>query len=171
MKTFHLKKKSFFFIFLLILFTEAVNHKFYVSTSVAEFLEEKKSIQVISQIFIDDLENALKLNYQGDLKLYPDSDPILIDSLISNYLDNHLKFIENGNVLKNSFVGREYKNDVLVCYIEVFFDSTPQLIQVRNTILFDFISEQKNIFHFQNGNLRKSYLFYSDNSTYMINLK
>ena len=164
MKTFHLKKKSFFFIFLLILFTEAVNHKFYVSTSVAEFLEEKKSIQVISQIFIDDLENALKLNYQGDLKLYP-------DSLISNYLDNHLKFIENGNVLKNSFVGREYKNDVLVCYIEVFFDSTPQLIQVRNTILFDFISEQKNIFHFQNGNLRKSYLFYSDNSTYMINLK
>ena len=112
MKTFHLKKKSFFFIFLLILFTGAVNHKFYVSTSVAEFLEEKKSIQVISQIFIDDLENALKLNYEGDLKLYPDSDPILIDSLISNYLDNHLKFIENGNVLKNSFVGREYKNDV-----------------------------------------------------------
>ena len=163
MKTFHLKKKSFFFIFLLILFTEAVNHKFYVSTSVAEFLKEKKSIQVISQIFIDDLD--------GDLKLYPDSDPILIDSLISNYLDNHLKFIENGNVLKNSFVGREYKNDVLVCYTEVFFDSIPQLIQVRNTILFDFISEQKNIFHFQNGNLRKSYLFYSDNSTYMINLK
>ena len=60
MKTFHLKKKSFFFIFLLILFTGAVNHKFYVSTSVAEFLKEKKSIQVISQIFIDDLENALK---------------------------------------------------------------------------------------------------------------
>ena len=171
MKIYHLNKKLFFFIFPLILFTGAVNHKFYVSTSVAEFLGEKKSIQVISQIFIDDLENALKLNYEGDLKLYPDSDPILIDSLISNYLDNHLKFIENGNVLKNSFVGREYKNDVLVCYTEVFFDSIPQLIQVRNTILFDFISEQKNIFHFQNGNLRKSYLFYSDNSTYMINLK
>ena len=106
---------------------------------------------MISQIFIDDLENALKLNYQGDLKLYPDSDPILIDSLISNYLDNHLKFIENGNVLKNSFVGREYKNDVLVCYTEVFFDSIPQLIQVRNTILFDFISEQKTFFISRTG--------------------
>tara|TARA_X000000368_G_scaffold403008_1_gene377510 strand:- start:228 stop:743 length:516 start_codon:yes stop_codon:yes gene_type:complete len=170
MNTFHLKKKSFFFIFLLILFTEAANHKFYVSTSIAEFLKEKKSIQVISQIFIDDLENVLKLNYEGDLKLYPDTDPILVDSLISNYVDNHLKFIENGNVLKNSFVGREYKNDVLVCYTEVFFDSIPQSFQVRNTILFDFISEQKNIFHFQYGKVRKSYLFYSDKNTYVINL-
>jgi len=171
MKIYHLIKKLFFFIFPLILFVSSVSHKFYVSTSVAEFLEEKKSIQVISQIFIDDFENALKLNYKDVLRLSPDNDPILIDSLISKYFNKHLKFIENGNVLKNSFVGREYKNDVLVCYTEVFFDSIPQLIQVRNTILFDFISEQKNIFHFQNGNLRKSYLFYSDNSTYMINLK
>jgi len=171
MKIYHLIKKLFFFIFPLILFVSSVSHKFYVSTSVAEFLEEKKSIQVISQIFIDDFENALKLNYKDVISLSPDSDPILIDSLISKYFNKHLKFIENGNVLNNIFIGREYKNDVVVCYIEVLFDSIPQSIKVRNTILFDFISDQKNIFHFQNGNLRKSFLFYSDNNTHMINLK
>jgi len=171
MKIYHLIKKLFFFIFPLILFVSSVSHKFYVSTSVAEFLEEKKSIQVISQIFVDDFENALKLNYKDVISLSPDSDPILIDSLISKYFNKHLKFIENENVLNNIFIGREYKNDVVVCYIEVLFDSIPQSIKVRNTILFDFISDQKNIFHFQNGNLRKSFLFYSDNNSYVINLK
>jgi len=171
MKIYHLNKKPFFFIFPLILFVSSVSHKFYVSTSVAEFIKEKKSIQVISQIFIDDFENVLKLNYEDVLKLSPDSDPILIDSLISKYFNKNLKFIENGNVLNNIFIGREYKNDVVVCYTEVLFDSIPQSIKVRNTILFDFISDQKNIFHFQNGDLRKSFLFHSNDNTFMINLK
>ena len=171
MKIFQLNKKSFFFIFSFILFVSSVSHKFYVSTSVAEFVKEKKSIQVISQIFIDDFENALKINYGDVLKLSPDSNPILIDSLISGYFNKHLKFIENGNVLDNIFVGREYKNDVVVCYTEVLFDSIPESIKVRNTILFDFISDQKNIFHFQNGDSRKSFLFYSNDNTFMITLK
>jgi hypothetical protein len=171
MKIFQLNKKSFFFIFSLILFVSSVSHKFYVSTSVAEFVKEKKSIQVISQIFIDDFENALNLNCEDVLKLSPDSNPILIDSLISDYFNKHLKFIENGNVLDNIFIGREYKNDLVICYTEVLFDSIPQSIKVRNTILFDFISDQKNIFHFQNGDSRKSFLFYSNNNTFMINLK
>ena len=63
MKTFYLIKK----LFILILFTNTNSHKFYVSTSVAEFVQEKKSIQVISQIFIDDLENALNLIYNDVL--------------------------------------------------------------------------------------------------------
>lgn len=167
MKTFYLIKK----LFILILFTNTNSHKFYVSTSVAEFVQEKKSIQVISQIFIDDLENALNLNSNDILKLSPDSDKILIDSLVSNYLENHLKFIENGKIIKNIFIGREYVNDVVVCYTEVLFDSIPKSIQIKNTILFDFISEQKNIFHFQNGDSRKSFLFDIYDNIYRINLK
>ncbi len=171
MKNFSQKKISFLVFILFILFVRADNHKFYVSTSIAKLIQDKKTIQVISQIFIDDLENTLKLNYDKIIKLAPDSNSIIVDSLLSDYFQNNLKFIESGKVLNSFFVGKEYKKDVAICYTEFFFDSIPKSVQVRNTILFDFTLEQKNIFHFQNENLRKSFLFHPDENTFSIKLR
>ena len=43
------------------------SHKFYVSTTEIEFKEDSKSLQITSQLFIDDIELQLRSN-QNDLK-------------------------------------------------------------------------------------------------------
>jgi len=93
-------------------------HKFYVSTTTVEFKSETKTIEIISQVFTDDLESVLKLKDQ-ELTLDPDSDQERIDELIANYFKQTLQFSSKGELLDYVFFGKEYKNDIAKCYIEL----------------------------------------------------
>ena len=75
---------------LLFLFFLEGSHKFYVSTSVIEYKEEEKTLQITSQIFIDDLELVLKKD-DPSLRLAPDNRKELIDSLVNQYFEEKIK--------------------------------------------------------------------------------
>ena len=40
--------------------TSLKDHKFYVSLTQVEYVKEKQSLQIISRVFLDDIEDALK---------------------------------------------------------------------------------------------------------------
>ena len=44
-------------------------HKFYLSVTNVDYAEKEESLQIISRIFVDDMENALKTRYDFDARL------------------------------------------------------------------------------------------------------
>ena len=52
-------------------FAGFVAHKFYVSTTKVEYVKERKSIQIISKIFVEDLEQVLQERYSSRVQLDP----------------------------------------------------------------------------------------------------
>ena len=87
---------------LLFLFFLEGSHKFYISTSLIEYKEEEKSLQITSQIFIDDLELVLKKN-DSSLRLAPDNRKEIIDSLVNQYFEENIKMQSNSKPLKLNY--------------------------------------------------------------------
>ena len=71
------------------------------------------------------------------------------------------------------FLGKEYDNDIMICYLEVskIDISTATSISVENEVLMDIFEEQKNVVHFKLGNQKKSFVLIRENNKGMLNLK
>lgn len=156
-------------IVVLILFLGAATHKFYVSTTVVNYKEATGVLQVTSQLFIEDLELALKLS-NPKLRLFPDSDSLQVHALLENYLKHHLLFKMEDSILPHTFLGRKYKNDLVVCYLEVPIHTAERVV-LENRIFFDLYEEQKNIIHFKKGSKRKSFMLHLESPMIEILLK
>ena len=57
------------FILLLPLITSSTDHKFYVSITKVEYVAETESLQIITQFFLDDIEEVLQKRYRKDVSL------------------------------------------------------------------------------------------------------
>ena len=55
------------------------------------------------------------------------------------------------------FLGKVYKSDVLVAYMELQMDSIQSPLSIKNTIFFDYLPDQKNIIHLKLASKRKKF--------------
>ncbi len=101
------------------LFTGFVVHKFYVSTTKVEYAKEKKSIQIISKIFVEDLEQVLQERYSSRVQLDPKRETELDQNYLIEYVLQKLKFKVNGNDAPLIYIGKEYDIDILHIYLEI----------------------------------------------------
>jgi hypothetical protein len=129
-----------------------------------EYKTEKKSLQITTQLFIDDVELLLQQK-DPSIRLFPDSNPSEIDRLLELEFNNALQIHIDQKQLKYDYVGREYKNDVIQCYLEIELLNPIQKLKVSNKMLFNLFYDQQNIIHFKNKTFRKSFLLRSDNDS------
>ena len=156
---------SIFLIFVHIIFIpKNIEHKFYVSTTTIEFKEEKNVIQITCQLFIDDVEKSLN-RYQEGIKLAPDSNKQGIDKLLKKSLKKSILISIDGKTTDLIYIGREYKNDILQCYLEANAPASSQNLSIENRTFFDLFEDQQNIIHYKNKSIRKSFLLYSENDS------
>ncbi|MFQ3340443.1 MAG: hypothetical protein ACI9TK_000094 [Flavobacteriaceae bacterium] len=151
------------------LFTDIETHKFYVSTTEIEYKREIKMFQIKSQLFIDDLELLLQQE-EKSLRLDPDSNTQLSDSLLKTHLKKELQFIIDGEPQEITYLGNEYKNDIVVCYLELYIDELPRALEIKNRMFFDLFDTQQNIIHFKSEVRRKSFLLRPEAPTLVIDL-
>lgn len=131
-------------------------HKFYVSVTQIEYKEDQKSLQIISRIFIDDIEEVLRKRYDESLVLVSEKEEAQINQYLDRYLQQKLSIVVNGKEVAFTFIGKEYDNDLVLCYLEATDISSLESITVSNLALMDFFDEQQNIIHVKKGNKRKS---------------
>jgi len=144
-------------------------HKFYVSTTSIKYIPEDRSLQITAQVFTDDLEFTLQKITSG-IKLNPDNNADLVDSLTKKYFQKNLVFKSNELDLPFDYLGKIYRNDLLVAYLEILLDSTIMNFEIKNTLLFDFTDDQKNILHFRSQGIRRSFLSVTSKHSFDINL-
>ncbi|WP_291119426.1 DUF6702 family protein [Flavobacterium sp. UBA6135] len=144
-----LKKISFFSLGVLICvsLTAASIHKFYVSINQINFVSEKKELQITSRFFIDDVNNALEKKHKSIFYLADKRETPEMTKAFEAYYFENFSIKVNNKSAKLQIVNREIEDDVIILYSVSKNISKISSIEVKNTMLFDFISEQQNIIH------------------------
>ncbi|MBQ4805025.1 peptidase E [Aquimarina sp. MMG015] len=143
-------------VFLVSLSSFTALHKFYVSVTQIEYKEEEKSLQIISRIFVDDIEEVLRKRYDETIELVSNEQEEKVDQYLTTYLKQKLSITVNGEEVFFNFIGKEYDNDLVLCYLEVENVESLKTIVVSNQVLMDFFDDQQNIIHVKKQKKRKS---------------
>lgn len=162
-------KRLIFLMLLLPMLTAATAHKFYVSVSKIEYSEKDRSLQMITTLFADDLENTLKARYGDKVSLDPEKETQLDQQLLKEYILKKLQITVDGQVRELDYIGREYENDIVRVYIEVPEVEDPNKVAIHAAWLFELFEEQQNIIHMKKGDTRRSLVLEPDNPKGVLN--
>lgn len=152
-----------------LLISSNVKHDYYVSVTEVKYSKKEESLQIVSQIFINDFEKLLRERYDKNITLAPDSDVNTIEKYMERYMADKLKVKVNAEDVNFKFIGKEYKDDITYCYLEIENISDIKSIEITNTLLFDVLPEQQNIVRLKLLNKNKSFLLLPDNDKCMLN--
>ena len=161
--------KHLFLILILPLFAFTTMHKYYISVTQINYLQEKQSVQITSRIFIDDLEKLLRERYDDNLTLADENESTTTDNFIARYLKEKIKIKINGKDVNMTFIGKEYDTDIVKCYLEIGGIKKIESIEISNQVLFDLFSEQQNIVKTKIYDKQKSFLIDRNNKNALLN--
>ncbi|QIE60466.1 hypothetical protein G5B37_13100 [Rasiella rasia] len=152
--------------FLLLLFpllTASTSHKFYVSITTIEYAQKEQSLQIITKIFLDDIEDALEARYGKKFRFNSTKETEAETKVLKDYVFQKFKVNVNGSPATLNFIGKEYDIDVVKCYIEIPNVTQLSTIEIENKVLLDMFDEQQNIIHVKNNKTRRSLVLEKEN--------
>ena len=123
-------------------------HPLHISVTEIEYNNKVNSLQIISRIFVDDLETAIR-----DEKKSPNLDILNpkggqeTKALIADYLEKHFIISLDGKKQKMNFLGYEEENFAFVCYLEIESITEFKILEVENTVITEMYSDQSNLVH------------------------
>lgn len=133
-------------------------HEYYVSVTNVEYVDKQQSVQVISQIFIEDFEVLIRKRYNDQVVLAIDNELESVDLYMERYLKKKLQISINGKDVEFNFLGKQYQDDIVFCYLEIENIQEINSITIVNDILFDLYNEQENIVRTKINNKNKSFI-------------
>ena len=143
-------------------------HNFYVSTTSIRFVSNDKTLQITTQVFLDDFESVLNVYGEDKIELKAAGSQEEIDKIVKDYLQKNITFNNGEQSFTFDFLGKIYRNDLMVAYMELKLDSTPKYFNIKNTLFYELLPDQKNIIHLKAGSKRKSFLAVSSKSEFEI---
>lgn len=131
------------------LFMSAVSlfHPFYISMTDLEYNNKTKTLQVSVRIFTDDLEKTLRKNCNCKVDLTQTEKKSQMNSLINNYLQQHLAVRINNKNVNLQFIGFQNEEESTWSYFEAATILPPKQIVINNSLLHDYKTEQINMLH------------------------
>ena len=155
-------------VLLVMSFTTA--HKYYVSVTQVEYVEKQKSLQIITRIFIDDIEKLFQERYDENLILAGKDEPVkAVNSYVERYLKSKLVISINGKPQQLTYVGREYEDDIMYIYLEIENVSDIKSFEISNAVLFDLYAEQQNIVRTKIYSKHKSFVLIAEKNKGLLN--
>lgn len=148
---------------LIIPFLSFSAHKYYLSMTQIEYSEEQKSLQIIINVFMDDIEMAINSEYDVNLQLTTSREPKNSGEYFEKYLNETLKFKLQDKEVSYKYLGKEYEGDLVYFYLEIPNVSNPQPIEISNTILVKYFADQKNVVKMKVGKKRRSKILNKSN--------
>ena len=144
---------------LLLISGELKAHPFYISLCQVNYNEEDHLLEFAIKIFAEDLEKELHDQGIEPLFLGEKIENLNSDSIIFTYINSKVKVDLNGQKASFKYVGKEIEDDAIWCYVEIQDVNTIHSLSVRNQILLDTHSDQKNIVQFTMNNHTNNFLF------------
>lgn len=131
-------------------------HPLHVSVTEIEHDAEAKRLEIISRIFIDDLELAIKNQIgKAHLDLTEPGEGFSTDDLLKNYIKNKFIVTVNGKEHLVEYVGYEVELPVVYLYAQVSNIRKVKDIAVSNTLIMETYDDQTNLVHVKaNGKLK-----------------
>ena len=122
-------------------------HDYHLSKCMVEYSTPDKAVQVSIQLFIDDLEEALRLEGHDRLALCTSKEAPDAETYLEEYLNKHFIIKVNGEKQKYNYLGKEISEDLLSlwCYLEVEGIQDIISLGVSNDLLMEAYPDQQNI--------------------------
>ena len=123
-------------------------HPMHVSVTEIEFDEKEKELEIMSRVFIDDLEKTLQNNLkQPELDLLDPKNGQTIDQMAGKYLLDHLKISLDNKSQTITYLGHERDGEALVFYLLVSKVKKWKTIQITNEVITETHDDQSNLVH------------------------
>ena len=160
-------KKSLLFLFIIPLLSFST-HKYYLSLTQINYKSETKSIQIIINVFMDDIETALNKDNNIDLRLHTKKELKNNDVYFENYLKEKLIFKVNETSKNFTYIGKEYEGDLVYFYLEIENIDSLKTLKLTNNILLKHFPKQQNLVKTKVHKKHKTLLLTKDeNSTFL----
>lgn len=163
--------KIILFLVILPLMSFKAVHKYYVSLTEIEYIKKERSVQIITRIFIDDFEAVLRNRYDENITLAAKNESNEIDYYIEKYLKDKIKININNRQMDMNFLGKQYEDDMVLCYLEIQNVDKISSIKVENKFLYELFPDQKNMVRFKIYDINKSILLIKGNDKGLLNLQ
>lgn len=111
------------------------------------YAPEKKMLQITSRIFVDDLNKALEKKYNKKLFLGSEKESAEEMILLKKYFLEKFSVKVNGQTKTVHFLSKELEGDILICYCNVKEINKINSLEIFNSVLIDWNTEQQNITH------------------------
>ena len=138
-------------------------HPFYIAVTEINLNTSDKTLEVSCKMFADDLEQTIERNNHTSLDISAEKDKASFDKFIPAYVKAHLAIAVDGKRTNLSYIGYEKEKESAYCYFQVENISSLKKIDIIDSILHDFTSDQINIIHVTvNGKRQSTKLDYPD---------
>ena len=145
------------------IFNGATTHPIYVSVTEIQHNVKEKTLEVSCKIFTGDFEAILKSKSKSKINLLQPTDKKLMETLVDQYIQQHLKIKVDGQTKKLEFLGYEQNEDAIQSYFEIYEVARMKKIDIQDDILYEYKSEQISIIHIVvNGNRKSTKLVNPD---------
>ena len=152
-------------ILMVFVFAGATKHPIYVSVTEIQHNAKDKTLEISCKIFTGDFETILKSKTKSKINLLQPSDKKLMEYLVNQYIQEHLKIKVDGKLMQMDFLGYEQNEDAIQSYFEIGDVATIKKIDVQDDILYEYKSEQISIIHIVvNGNRKSTKLVNPDSN-------
>tara|TARA_B110000902_G_scaffold124317_1_gene145176 strand:- start:729 stop:1226 length:498 start_codon:yes stop_codon:yes gene_type:complete len=147
-----------FLLLFIIPFISFSAHKYYLSLTQITFKPASKTVQVIINVFMDDIETALNSDYKIDLQLTTKKELEDNDVYFKKYLKEKIHFKVDGIAKEFTYLGKEYDADLVYFYLEIENINQLKTLEITNNILTKHFPQQQNMTKCKLGEKHKSIL-------------
>jgi hypothetical protein len=131
-------------------------HKYYIALTEIEHNPKSQSVQMIMNVFMDDIELAINKDYHTNLQLASKNEVQNVDSLFEKYLNEHFKIKINNSPSTYKYIGKEYDGDIIFFYLEIENITEVKVIEIQNDVLTKYFPDQQNLVKAKINGTRKS---------------
>jgi len=149
----------------------ATVHKFYASTTRVEYVPQEQSLQIITEIFTDDIQQALSKRNLREIHLDSKKQTPADVLLLRDYVFKKLVVYLNDVKQEYDYIGLQYDIDRVKLFLEITNVSALEQIEIENKILFDTFEDQQNIIHVKTPKTRRSLVLDKENPKGLLNFK
>ena len=160
-----MKRTTLFSIGIVLLFCSFNVHKYYMSISHIEYVKKQKALQMVLRIFVDDLQLEINTINNSHIELATDREPKNADSIYNAYLKKHFEVAVNDSKINYSYIGKEYKEDIAIFYLEATNIASIENIKIDNSVLCRSFPYQENIIKLNIHEKHKTYILDRHEST------
>lgn len=146
-----------YFMLVAILFLSSFTlHPIHVSVCDIEYDQDRKALEIVQRIFLDDLEKAIRsMEGKPDLNILKPAGGKTTDEWVKSYLKQNFKVSVNGKETEHRYLGHEVEGDALYAYLEVEKVKKLNSIKVYSAILTSEYDDQVNLVHIKaDGKIR-----------------
>jgi hypothetical protein len=163
--------KKYLLIFLIIPLLSFSTHKYYLSLTQINYKKEAKAVQIMINVFMDDIELALNKDYNIDLQLTTKKELQNNDIYFEKYLKSKLKFKVDDVNQNFNYIGKEYEGDLVLFYLEIENIEEINKMEVSNEILLEYFETQQNLIKTKVRKKHKSVMLTKDKTFTTLNFK